>query len=60
MVGDRDGVVIVPLVQAEAVLAALDGVRKAEANLEAKVKAGLQIPEFVEAIMRSDRVIEVD
>ncbi len=60
VVGDRDGVVIVPLGQVEAVLAALDGVRKAEANLEAKVKAGLQIPEWIEAIMKSDRVVEVD
>ena len=60
VVGDRDGVVIVPLAQADSVLAALDGVRKAEANLEAKVKAGLQIPEFVEAIMKSDRVVEIE
>jgi 4-hydroxy-4-methyl-2-oxoglutarate aldolase len=60
VVGDRDGVVIVPLRQAAAVLAALEGVRKAEASLEAKVKAGLEIPDFIETIMSSGRVIEVD
>ena len=41
-------------------LAALEGVRKAEANLEAKVKAGLEIPDFIETIMSSERVVEVD
>jgi len=45
---------------AAAVLAALEGVRKAEANLEAKLKAGLEIPDFIETIMNSERVVEVD
>jgi 4-hydroxy-4-methyl-2-oxoglutarate aldolase len=60
VVGDRDGVVIVPLGQAPAVLAALDQVRAAEASLEAKVKGGLEIPDFVEAIIASNRVEEMD
>jgi len=60
VVGDRDGVVIVPLAQAEKVLAMLDQVRAAEASLEAKVKGGLEIPEFVQAIIDSDRVEEID
>ncbi|HWX71917.1 MAG TPA: RraA family protein, partial [Xanthobacteraceae bacterium] len=41
LVGDRDGVVVVPLKQAQAVLAKLADVRAAEVSLEAKVKAGL-------------------
>lgn len=60
VVGDRDGVVVVPLGQAETVLAGLDHVRKAEAGLEAKVKAGLEIPDFVQSIIDSDRVEEID
>jgi len=34
-------------------------VRAAEAALEAKVKAGLEIPDFVKAILASGRVAEV-
>ncbi len=58
VVGDRDGVVIVPQAQAQDVLNKLGDVRAAEAGLEAKVKAGLEIPDFVEAIISSDRVEE--
>jgi 4-hydroxy-4-methyl-2-oxoglutarate aldolase len=59
VVGDRDGVVVVPLGMAETVLASLEQVRAAEAGLEAKVKAGLEIPDFVAAIIASDRVQEI-
>jgi 4-hydroxy-4-methyl-2-oxoglutarate aldolase len=59
VIGDRDGVVIVPLAQAAAVLARLDQVRAAEAALEAKVRAGLEIPDFVKAIIESDRTLEI-
>lgn len=59
VIGDRDGVVIVPLEQAQAVLAKLADVRAAEASLEAKVKAGLEIPDFLDAIINSGRVEEV-
>ncbi len=57
VVGDRDGVVIVPLAQANEVLARLDDVKAAEAQLEAKVKAGLEVPDFIEAILSSDKVV---
>jgi 4-hydroxy-4-methyl-2-oxoglutarate aldolase len=60
VIGDRDGIVIVPRARAEAVLAALAEVRKAEAALEAKVKGGLEIPDFVRAILESDRVRRVE
>jgi 4-hydroxy-4-methyl-2-oxoglutarate aldolase len=59
IVGDRDGVVVVPLAEATAVLARLGEVKAAEASLEAKVRAGLQIPDFVQAIIDSDRVEEI-
>ncbi len=59
IVGDRDGVVAVPLGEAQSVLGRLAEVRKAEAALDAKVKGGLEIPDFIEAIMTSDRVEEI-
>jgi hypothetical protein len=41
--------------RAQAVLAKLADVRAAEVSLEAKVKAGLEIPDFVSALINSDR-----
>jgi 4-hydroxy-4-methyl-2-oxoglutarate aldolase len=58
VIGDNDGIVIIPLAQAETVLRKLDDVRAAEASLEAKVKAGLKVPDFVQKILDSDRVVE--
>jgi 4-hydroxy-4-methyl-2-oxoglutarate aldolase len=60
LVGDRDGVVVVPRGRAAAVVEVLATVRAAEAALEAKIVAGLEIPEFVEAILNSDRVVRID
>lgn len=60
VVGDRDGVVIVPLGKAQAVLDKLSDVRQAEAELEAKVKGGLEIPPFITSIMESGRIEEID
>ena len=59
VLGDRDGVVIVPRGQIGQVLERLADVRAAEAALEAKVKAGLQVPDFIQAILDSDRVVEI-
>jgi 4-hydroxy-4-methyl-2-oxoglutarate aldolase len=59
LVGDMDGVVVVPRLQAEGVVAKLAAVRVAEAALEAKVKAGLRLPEFVVSLLKSGRVEEI-
>ncbi|HEY1386239.1 MAG TPA: 4-hydroxy-4-methyl-2-oxoglutarate aldolase [Dongiaceae bacterium] len=59
VIGDDDGVVIVPRGQIATVLKRLADVRAAEAALEAKVKAGLEVPDFIQSILKSDRVIEV-
>jgi 4-hydroxy-4-methyl-2-oxoglutarate aldolase len=59
VIGDGDGVVIVPRARIASVLERLAGVRTAEAALEAKVKAGLEVPDFVQAILNSDRVTEI-
>lgn len=59
VIGDNDGIVIVPRAQISSVLERLAAVRAAEAALEAKVKAGLEVPDFVQAILNSDRVTEI-
>lgn len=58
ILGDGDGIVVVPRDAASAVLKRLADVRAAEAALEAKVKAGLEVPDFIQAILASDRVVE--
>lgn len=59
VVGDRDGVVIVPLAQAPDVLKRLKDVKAAEAKLEALVRGGLEVPDFVTSIIESDRVEKI-
>lgn len=56
VVGDRDGIVIIPMDQAEAVFAKLERVRAAETELEAKVKGGLTTPDHIRALLDSDQV----
>lgn len=58
VVGDADGVVVVPLDRAEAVLATLDAVRAAEAKAIAAVEGGATESEKVRRIMASARVVE--
>ena len=48
IVGDQDGVVVVPFDRIEAVIGGLDKIRAAEADLEAKVKGGLRVPTFMQ------------
>jgi len=60
MIADVNGVVVVPLEKAPAVLTRLADVKAAEAALEARVKAGLTLPDFARALLDSDRVLRVD
>jgi 4-hydroxy-4-methyl-2-oxoglutarate aldolase len=60
VVADADGVVIVPRARVQDVIKALALVREAEVGLEAKVKGGLQVPDFVNAILASDQVLSLD
>ena len=41
-------------------LASLEGIKAAERALEAKVKAGLGVPDFMRSILDSDRTHYVD
>ena len=58
VVGDADGVAVVPLDKAEAVLASLDAVRAAEAKAVAAVEGGATESEKVRRIMAAARVVE--
>jgi len=59
IIGDNDGIVVVPRGEIGGVVAKLAEVRAAEAALEAKVKAGLEVPDFIQTILSSDRVVEI-
>jgi 4-hydroxy-4-methyl-2-oxoglutarate aldolase len=60
LVGDRDGVVVVQLVDADAVLARLPAIKAAESELEGKVRDGLQMPDFMRPVLESGRTRYVD
>lgn len=60
MVGDCDGVVVVPAERVNEVLAKLPDVLKAEAEMEVKVKSGLQLPEFVGDVFTGGKVQFID
>lgn len=59
LIGDADGVAVIPQARAAEVVATLVAVRAAEAALEEAVKAGLEIPDFVAALLASDRVTKL-
>ena len=60
LVGDRDGVAVVPRLEASAVLARLAAIKAAEQDLDAKVRQGLEMPEFATVVLKSDRTRFVD
>lgn len=60
VIGDRDGVVVVPRGRVDAVTAALTGIREAESAVEAKVRAGMEIPDFIRELLDSDQVRTLD
>lgn len=56
IIGDQDGVVVVPFAQIDEVIAGLEVVRAAERDLEAKVKAGLAVPDAIADLFQGDAV----
>jgi len=56
IVGDQDGIVVVPFEEIDTVIERLHGVREAEADFEAKVKAGLKVPDAIIDLVLSDAV----
>jgi 4-hydroxy-4-methyl-2-oxoglutarate aldolase len=60
VLGDRDGVVIIPQRQLEAVVAALDEIRRMEEETQGKIRAGMTHLPAIEALLKSDKVAYVD
>lgn len=60
VMGDRDGVVVIPHARLDEVIATVDAIREAEAATIAKVKGGLTTLPFMEELLASDRVVFVD
>ena len=58
--GDEDGVVVVPRDRIAAVVKRLETVRAAEADLDARVKAGLKMPAAIAALAADGRFREID
>jgi 4-hydroxy-4-methyl-2-oxoglutarate aldolase len=58
VVGDADGVVVVPAERLQQVLAALDHVRAAEAEMERQVKAGLTLTEGARRLVAAARIVQ--
>lgn len=53
LVGDSDGVVVVPRLRIDEVLAKLIDIRAAEKAFESKVNEGLTLPDFMNDVLRS-------
>ncbi len=60
IIGDRDGVVVVPFERIDDIIDRLDEVLAAEASLDALVADGLKMPEFAASVLKSDRVVWID
>jgi 4-hydroxy-4-methyl-2-oxoglutarate aldolase len=56
VIGDADGVVIVPFAEIDHVIERLAAIRQLEQELDAKVVAGLAVPDFVRELMAIDKV----
>jgi len=60
VVGDRDGVVVVPRASAQRVADTLDEVLRAEKETQAKIAKGMTHLPWVDDLLASDRVLEVE
>ncbi len=60
IVADRDGVVVVPFAEIDAVIGRLKAVTELETALDAEVAKGLKMPEKVRELVASDKVAYID
>lgn len=60
VVGDRDGVVVVPRADVAHIVAQLDEIRRAEAEVQSKIRTGLTTLDAVAALLASDKVEWID
>jgi 4-hydroxy-4-methyl-2-oxoglutarate aldolase len=60
VLGDRDGVVVIPQAQLEAVVTVLDEIRRMEEETQTKIRAGMTHLDSIAALLKSDKVSYVD
>lgn len=60
LVGDRDGVVVVPSGDVDRIAEQLDEIRRAEAEVQARIRTGITTLDAVAALLASDKVDWVD
>jgi 4-hydroxy-4-methyl-2-oxoglutarate aldolase len=60
VLGDRDGVVVIPQAQLEAIVSALNEIRRIEAETQTKIRAGMTNLPAIEELLKSDRVAYLD
>lgn len=60
VLGDRDGVVAFPQARLAEIAAALDEIRRLEAEFQGKIRAGMVTPDGIKALLASDRVAYVE
>jgi 4-hydroxy-4-methyl-2-oxoglutarate aldolase len=60
VLGDRDGVVIVPRADLADIVAKLADIRRAEEETQAKIRAGMTQMDSMDQLLKSDRVVYVD
>jgi 4-hydroxy-4-methyl-2-oxoglutarate aldolase len=59
VLGDRDGVVVIPQAALEAVVAALTDIRRMEEETQKKIRAGMTHLDSIAALLKSDKVAYV-
>lgn len=60
LIGDRDGVVAVPLADLEAIIGQLSEIRRMEEETQAKIRAGMTHLPSIAELLQSDRVAYLD
>ncbi|CTQ52518.1 4-hydroxy-2-oxoglutarate aldolase [Roseibium album] len=60
IVADRDGVVVVPFERIDEVIKSLAHINQLEKSLDAEVAQGLQVPDWVEAFLKSEKTVRMD
>jgi 4-hydroxy-4-methyl-2-oxoglutarate aldolase len=60
VLGDRDGVVVVPRAQAAHVVSLLDDIRRMEEETQKKIRAGMRHLPAIAELLESDRVAYID
>ena len=60
VIGDRDGIVVIPQGELAHVVSHLDEIRRLEAETQAKIRAGMTCPDNIRALLASGNVVFVD